>query len=553
MSHRVDTIEHRRDAGGWTVRWNPVMAQRAVANGDWPNRTVAEFARMRVAAHPHRVQLIDGDRSLSCAELYRKAQQLAGYFLSIGLHRGEVVSFQLPNWWEASVIDLATAMTGLVANPIVPINRDAEVGHMLKESRSRVMFVPSVFRKYDYAEMLQRIAPALTLPPRVVVVRGSAQGCDSFDAALAAAPALAEPLAVDPNAVKLLMYTSGTTGRPKGVLHSHNSFHADSVKMKRAMRLGDDDLTFCPSPVTHVSGYLWALNQTWCGDMPAVMIDTWDAERAFDLMALHRCAFMVGATPFLQDLVAVAAKRDQDLPHLKSYMCGGAAVPPSLIYEAAERFPNCLPYRIFGATETPCVTGPPESREQMRVAAETDGRICGAEIKIVDLVSGAPLAAGEEGEILAREPSMALGYARPEDNENAYDDEGYFRMGDIGRIVDGNHLLCTGRKKDLIIRAGENISAKEIEDVLHRSPKIIEAAVVSMPSRKTGEAICAFIVLRAGDTLDLQEIAAMIGAAGLARQKTPEHVQALDDLPKTPSGKVRKDQLREMARAHARD
>ena len=546
-------IELRRDVGGWLVRWNAAIAARAVASGEYPNLTVAEFARQRAAAHPDRIQLIDGEHALSCAELYRRARQLAGYFRALGLQMGEVVSFQLPNWWEASVIDLAAAMTGVVANPIVPINRDGEVTYMLNEARSRVMFVPGTFRKFDYAQMMKRIAPALRHPPQVVVVRGDEAGYENFDAVLAAATPLAELPAVDPDAVKLLMYTSGTTGRPKGVLHSHNSFHADCIKNKLAMRLGNDDVTFCPSPVTHVSGYLWALNQTWCGNMPAVMLDVWDAERAFELMLQHRCAFMVGATPFLQDLVAVAARRGETLTALKSYMCGGASVPPSLIVEAAARFPNCLPYRIFGATEAPCLTGAPASREQLRLAAETDGRINGAEIKIVDIVSGKPAVPGEEGEILAREPSMALGYARPEDNENAYDDEGFFRMGDLGRIVEHDHLLCTGRRKDLIIRAGENISAKEIEDVLYRSPKIAEVAVVSMPSRRTGEAICAFVVPRDNATLALAELAALVSDAGLARQKTPEHVQLVDELPKTPSGKVRNDQLRERAKAYALD
>jgi acyl-CoA synthetase (AMP-forming)/AMP-acid ligase II len=286
--------------------------------------------------------------------------------------------------------------------------------------------------------------------------------------------------------------------------------------------------------------------------MPAVLMDVWNAEQAFDLIDRHRCAFMVGSTPFLQDLVAVARQRGRGLDSLKSYLCGGASVPPSLIYEAAERFANCLPWRTFGATEVPTMTGPPASREGLRLAAETDGRLL-CDVKIVDLLSGAPLPPGEEGEILSREPSMALGYARAEDNDNAYDDEGYFRMGDIGRLVEGDQLICTGRKKDLIIRAGENISAREIEDVLYRSPKIVEVAVVSMPSRRTSEAICAFVVPRDGETIDLPEVARLVGEAGLARQKTPEYIALVDELPKTPSGKVRKDQLRQRAQSFTLD
>ncbi len=550
----MPVVEQRRDVGGWAVRWNAALAAQARANGDWPDRTVADFARERAAQHPEQVQIVDGDRSLSCAELFERARRLAGWFLAIGLKPGEVVSFQLPNWWEACVIDLAASMTGVVTNPIVPINRDAEVRYMLQESRTRVMFVPSTFRKFDHAAMMQRIAADLPDRPRVVLVRGQGMhGEADFDTLLAASSPVSRFVAVDPDAVKLLMYTSGTTGRPKGVLHSHNSFHADSVKLKPTVGLGKGDVTFCPSPVTHVSGYLWVLNMPWCGDIPAVMVDTWEPERAFELMRRHACSFMVGATPFLQDLVAEARRRGETLPALRSYLCGGAAVPPSLIYEAAELFPNCLPWRTFGATEAPTMTGPPPSRAGLRLAAETDGRLNRAEVRIVDIVSGALLAPGEEGEILVREPSMALGYARAEDNEAAYDEDGFFRMGDLGRLVETGHLICTGRKKDLIIRAGENISAKEIEDVLHRCPKVAECAVVSMPSTRTGEAICAFVVPVPGATLDLPEIAKLVQDARMATQKTPERVVLVAELPKNPAGKVRKDLLRQTAKTFAQD
>ena len=184
-AHGMAAIETRLDVGGWRVRWNGELAERARAQGDWPDRTVAEYARQRAAEHPQRIQIIDGDRGLTCGELYRLAQRMAGYFLSISLQPGEVVSFQLPNWWEATVINLAAAMTGLVVNPIVPINRDAEVSYMLGESRSRLMFVPAVFRKFDYAAMMRRIGPVLKSAPRVVVVRGEAGMGDSFDSVIA--------------------------------------------------------------------------------------------------------------------------------------------------------------------------------------------------------------------------------------------------------------------------------------------------------------------------------------------------------------------------------
>lgn len=543
----MDKTTYRRDPGGWMVRWNETLARRWRDMGDWTDRTIAEYAAERVTREPDRVLLIEGEREFTARQLFEKAQRLAGWFVSLGLRPGDVISFQLPNWWESSVIDLAACMTGVVVNPIVAINRDAEVTYMLNESRTRVMFVPELFRKHDYAEMMRRIAPDLAAAPRVVVLRGQAREFDAFDDVLATAAPLTRPLPVDPDAIKLLMYTSGTTGRPKGVLHSHNSILADCVKMKPVMHLEEADRIFCPSPLTHVTGYLWILTMPWYGGLTTVTIDTWDAQRALGLLQRHGCKLMLGATPFLQDLLALVRDSGETLPALHHYLCGGAAVPPDLIYEAAERFPNCIPWRNFGATEATTMTCCPPSRELIRYGAETDGRLHHAEVKIVDLASGSPARHGEEGEILVREPSMALGYARQEDNEGAYDEEGYFRMGDLGRLVEGDHLICTGRKKDLIIRSGENISAKEIEDVLFRSPRIVEASVVAMPSRKTGEAICAFIVPQPGERPTLADIDAMMRAAGLARQKTPEHVQLVDELPKTASGKVRKDLLRKMA------
>lgn len=539
----MDGRTARQDAGGWELRWNPDLAERAVREGDWPNRTIADDARDLVRTSPDRIQMIDGAESHSCQKLYDAARCLAGCYERLGLTAGEVVSFQLPNWWEAAVVNLAAAMTGVVVNPIVPINRDAEVTYMLNESRSRIVFIPRMFRKYDYVAMIRRILPRLTHAPIPIVVRACAEGMMSFDEATAGPPLVA-PRVVDPDAVKLLMYTSGTTGRPKGVLHSHNSLNADSLKMTAAMSLGPDDLTFSPSPVTHISGYLWALNVPWTCNVPVMMCDVWDAAQAFDRMKARRCSFMLGATPFLQDLLAVARSSDEQLESLRYYMCGGAAVPPSLMREAADYFPNCIPFRLFGATEAPSMTRGPSSREQLDLGAETDGRLYRCEVKIVDVTTGEPVAAGEEGEILVREPSMALGYARAEDNADAYDADGFFRMGDLGRLVADDHIICTGRKKDLIVRAGENISAKEIEDVLILCPRIEEVAVVAMPSGKTGEKICAFIVPVAGETIGLPDIAAKIEAAGLARQKTPEWAVIVSELPRTVAGKVRKDQLR---------
>ena len=539
-------ISHRRDPGGWLVRWDSEVAAQAVAEGSWPNLTIVDFALERTLADPHKIQFADFDHELSRAQLIDRARRLADYFLSIGLKAGDVVSFQLPNCWEAVAISLAAAMTGLVVNPIVPINRDSEVGHILNDASARVMIVPAHFRSFDYVSMMARIRGAVPSLKAILVTGKPMEDCpfDLFDDVLEKAKPLIQPLAVDPDAVKLLMYTSGTTGRPKGVLHSHNTLFADAFKMHDALGLNSDDRIFCPSPITHVTGFLWLAQMPWYGDMLASTLRTWDVEASIALIQKYACSVMLGATPFLQDLVTLAKRNEQPLRTLRHYVCGGAAVPPTLIYAAAQQFPNCIPWRTFGATEVCTLTVGPSSREDIRFGAETDGRLSGVRTKLVGIHDSLEVAAGAEGELLVKTASMSLGYANSADNQDAYDEEGYFRMGDLGRIVEGDYFVCTGRKKDLIIRGGENISAKEIEDVLVRSSEISEAAVVSMPSTRTGEAICAFIVPEGQASIDKQGVAELIATAGLAKQKTPEHVEIVSELPKTPAGKVRKDVLR---------
>jgi acyl-CoA synthetase (AMP-forming)/AMP-acid ligase II len=538
-------IEMRLDVSGFRIRWNPAVAQMAEAYGDWPNRTVAEFARDRATARPDRVQLVDGDRSLTAGELYLAARRLAGWFEAIGLRAGDVIAFQLPNWWEANVINIAAAMIGAVVNPLIPIYRDGEIGYMLKAARAKLIFIPGTFRKFDYVAMMARLAADLP-GVRIVTVRAADERCDRLEDIVSTATPIDGPRAVDPDAVKMVLFTSGTTGAPKGVLHTHNSVHADGMKMVPALGLDDRDCVFCPSPVTHVSGYLWLLNHPWLADIPGISLDVWDPVRAFDLVERHRPAFMLGATPFLQAMVEEARRRGSHLPFLRQYLCGGAAVPPSLIHEAVELFENCIAWRNFGASEAMTMTRGPESRAAIRLGAETDGRLHHCRVKVVDLVTDRPVPLGGEGEILVLEPSMAVGYADPADNVDAYDSEGYFRMGDVVRIVEGDHVLVTGRKKDLIIRSGENISAKEIEDVVIASGLVADAAIVGVPSVRTGEAVCACIVAHAGPPPTLADIAGIVAAAGLARQKMPEHLVVLKALPRTASGKVRKDLLRKI-------
>ena len=385
------------------------------------------------------------------------------------------------------------------------------------------------------------------------MVRGT--GDLTWDDVIAHPPAAEADLPkVDPAAVMMVMYTSGTTGKPKGVLHIHHAFDHRVRAMGEAWGIGPDDVVFMPSPVSHITGAFWAFDMPWVRSCRSVLIDIWSAEEGIRCIEDNRCTVSGGATPFLQQLLDVAARRTDAASSLRLFFCGGTTVPPELINQASVAFPGCLFFRVYGSTEMTCATLGIRDKAQAQLGAETDGEILyPTEVRIVDPAGDAPVPEGEEGEILARGPGLFVGYLRSTDNDGNFDSDGFFRMGDLGRRVHGDYLVITGRKKDIIIRSGENISPKEVEDLLFDHPAIAEVAIVAMPSAITGEKGCAFVIPRAGRTIDLADVQRFLGGAGLAKQKFPEHLVLVDDLPRVPSGKVKKDVLRVRARAIAEE
>lgn len=538
----------RTDPSGFQTRWSQDLADRYLSEGHWTKTTLVEAARKALAADPEHLLLIEGENKLTRRQCWDQSLRLADFFLSRGLEQGDVISFQLPNWTETGVIALAARMTGLVINPIPPIYRESELGYILADCRAKMIFIPGQFRKQDYAAMLAELRSTLPELRDVVVVRGS--GELTWDMAISQ-PAADESVlpVVDPSSVMMVMYTSGTTGKPKGVLHTHYSYDHRARAMGEAWKIGPADVVFMPSPVTHITGALWAFDMTWIHGSTSVLMDVWTVDEGIQVIESNRCTVNGGATPFLQQLLDTASHRPEAIRSLRLFFCGGTTVSPDLIRRASATFPGCLFFRCYGSTEMVTATLGIRDAAQADLGADTDGEIVyPAELKIIDAVSDQPLPDGQEGEIIARGPGLFVGYVHPADNEGNFDDDGFFRMGDLGQIVNGNYIVITGRKKDIIIRSGENISPKEVEDLLFNHPAVAEVAIVAMPSPTTGEKGCAFIIPRPGQTIDLPEIRRFLDSEGLARQKFPEHVVLVDDLPRVPSGKVKKDVLRITAR-----
>jgi cyclohexanecarboxylate-CoA ligase len=523
----------RKLIGGRSVRWDDDRAADAYARGLWVHDTLADTLREVAQRTPERVALIDGDMRLDCQGLYQQATALAQQ-LQARIPASSVVSFMLPNWHEAAVIYLATTLAGMVANPILPSMRDRELRFILEDADSRMVFVPAHFGRHDYAEMLSRVTAQLVSPPDVVVVRGdSVAGHLAYESLLAEHVAAALPM-LDPDAVRMILYTSGTTGRPKGVLHTHNSVHALIRQLRDHWLIEPGDTFLVPSPIAHIGGSIYAFECPLLLGTTAVLMDRWNANDAVALMQAERCTHMAGATPFLEQLLAAAERTGTRLPDLKFFVCGGASVSSSLIYRAASYFDPTIVTRVYGSTEVPVTTvGSPQHGDH---AADTDGHVGLADVKLV------------AGEIRARGPQMLVGYQHPEDEAESFDGEGYFRTGDLARWVDDRYLVVTGRAKDIIIRNGENISPKEVEDILAGHPGIAEIAIVGLPDDRTGERACA-VVVAAGDfgrgpSPDLDSLRGFLEAAGVARFKVPEQVVIWDVLPKNDAGKILKHQIK---------
>lgn len=544
MSWRVE-----RDISGFPVRRSAERTARYRAEGCWRSETLADVARARTSEDPARLLLVEGEQRITRGEAWEQALRLAAFFASHGLVPGDVVSFQLPNWIEATVISLAVRLCGLVVNPIPPIYREAELGYIAADCGAKLLFVPDVFRNHDHVAMVAKLRSALPALKDVVVVRGERPSPLAWEDALAFPPLAADALPeVDPASVMMAMYTSGTTGRAKGVLHGHHGFDYKVRQMAEVWGLTSDDVFFMPSPVTHITGAFWCVDMPWVCGASSVMMDVWAADEGIRCIEQNGCTVTGGATPFLQQLLEVGRDRPAALRTLRIFFCGGTTVSPDLVKQAAAAFPNGSFFRAYGCTEVPCTTMGIRSPAQAELGAETDGEVLPPiEVRLVD-ADGASVPDGEEGEILARGPEQLLGYVHVEDNGSAFDPDGFFRTGDLGRRVHGDYLVITGRKKDIIIRSGENISPKEVEDVLFGHPDIAEVAIVAMPSARTGEKGCAFVIPRGDAVVDLASIGRFLEGAGLARQKFPEHVVMVKDLPRVPSGKVRKDVLREEAK-----
>lgn len=472
-------------------------------------------------------------------DLFEESRRVAASLVALGIHPGDVVAVQLPNWRECFTAHAAIWLAGAVALPIVPIYGPAEIAFIARQSGARALIVARELRKRDAATTLSALTDVPGLQ-HCIVVGPALPGTLSYaELAAAAAPGFIPITGDDPNRRCLLVYTSGTTAEPKGVQHTHASLLGEIAAMDEMRSAGPDLTTLSVFPSGHIAGTLGILRML-CRGNTTIAMDAWNAEQAAKLIDRHAVGSSGGAPIHLSGILDIAARDGLDLSSLREYTTGAAGVAGTLIRRADEFGVGA--FRCYGSSEHPTISSG-RREDPLDKRADTDGRICpGTKIRIVD-DEGREVGAGEPGEILTRGPEMFTSYTNSEYTRASMAD-GWFRTGDVGRLDSDGYLTITDRKKDIIVRGGENISSKEVEDVLSAHPAIAEAAAIGAPDETYGERVCAFVVVNAGSSFDISDAAAHFADCGLARQKTPERIVVVSELPRTASGKVQKHVLR---------
>jgi cyclohexanecarboxylate-CoA ligase len=489
-----------------------------------------------------RVAVVDGLRRITFAELDDTTRRLSTALLAMGVRGGDAVSYQLPGWWEAVAVTIACWRVGAVANPLLPNLRARELAAITREARPRVLVVPERFRGFDHVSL----AAIVEHGARLVVARA---GPDAREASLARllednGPADAPMLRSrrpDPDAPALLLYTSGTTAGPKGVLHTHNTLRAEADGVERAHECSKEDVLLLTMALAHIGGVLYGILLSLTVGLRVVLLDSWSPEAAINLVERERVTMYPAVPVFVRGMLAARSFRRSSMASMRLCTLGGTPITADDV-RATEDGLGCWCKRSYGSTEMPTLTTGPRHDPMGRVAG-TDGIPVGpSEIRIVD-DAGGDLPGGAAGEIWCRGPELFVGYVDSSRNVDAFAPGGWYRTGDVGAVDEDRFLTVVGRKSDMIIRGGENISPVEVEEVLAEQPEVVEAAVVGMPDEVMGERSCAFVVV--GDRpFDFDTMVARLRAAGLATFKIPERLEVRDELPRTASGKVRRDALR---------
>ena len=526
----------------FATRLTDDLIARYQQSGHWGSETFYAILSARAAAHPDRIAIVDRGRRVTYAELKTRVDRVAAGFAALGIGSGDVVTIQLPNWAEFAYVFFALERLGAVANQIGPDFRSREVDYILRFSESRAFVCPARFKSFDYVKMIGELRPGLP-DLKAVCVLGSpsgvmTSGLVSLDALVENAAAVPPPGAGQgANDVMRMAFTSGTTGNPKGVIHSHNTTLSTCRTLNADMGVSLDEVFLIYLPLGLNWGYL-TLVQTVMAGARAVLLDQFSARAALELIQRERVTYIPTAPASIIAMLNDLELERFDLSSLRVIITGGASCPIETIREFRARMHGHL-IELYGMLETGFHTYTRLDDDPEAVTGTVGTVSSGLGLRLID-ESGRDIAAGAEGEIAALGPSVHLGYHKnPSANAELFTSDGWFRTGDLGQFDGAGNVKIVGRLKEMINRGGKKFFPREIEEILYTHPKIVHAAIVGVPDSRLGERNCLCVIPRPGQTIALDEVVGYLKDS-VATYKLPETIEIFDELPFTPTGKIQR-------------
>lgn len=529
-----------------TLTFNEQRRAAYRQQGLWGDASLADYWQQTARAMPDKIAVVDNHgASYTYSALNHAASCLANWMLAKGIESGDRIAFQLPGWCEFTVIYLACLKIGAVSVPLLPSWREAELVWVLNKCQAKMFFAPTLFKQTRPVDLILPLQNQLPQLQQIVGVDKLAPATSSLSLSqiIADNTPLTTAITTHGDELAAVLFTSGTEGLPKGVMLTHNNILASERAYCARLNLTWQDVFMMPAPLGHATGFLHGVTAPFLIGARSVLLDIFTPDACLALLEQQRCTCMLGATPFVYDLLNVLEKQPADLSALRFFLCGGTTIPKKVARECQQRGIKLL--SVYGSTES-SPHAVVNLDDPLSRFMHTEGyAAAGVEIKVVD-DARKTLPPGCEGEEASRGPNVFMGYFdEPELTARALDEEGWYYSGDLCRMDEAGYIKITGRKKDIIVRGGENISSREVEDILLQHPKIHDACVVAMPDERLGERSCAYVVLKAPHhSLSLEEVVAFFSRKRVAKYKYPEHIVVIEKLPRTTSGKIQKFLLR---------
>ncbi|HCX5720030.1 TPA: medium-chain fatty-acid--CoA ligase [Escherichia coli] len=529
-----------------TLTFNEQRRAAYRQQGLWGDASLADYWQQTARAMPDKIAVVDNHgASYTYSALDHAASCLANWMLAKGIESGDRIAFQLPGWCEFTVIYLACLKIGAVSVPLLPSWREAELVWVLNKCQAKMFFAPTLFKQTRPVDLILPLQNQLPQLQQIVGVDKLAPATSSLSLSqiIADNTPLTTAITTHGDELAAVLFTSGTEGLPKGVMLTHNNILASERAYCARLNLTWQDVFMMPAPLGHATGFLHGVTAPFLIGARSVLLDIFTPDACLALLEQQRCTCMLGATPFVYDLLNVLEKQPADLSALRFFLCGGTTIPKKVARECQQLGIKLL--SVYGSTES-SPHAVVNLDDPLSRFMHTDGyAAAGVEIKVVD-DARKTLPPGCEGEEASRGPNVFMGYFdEPELTARAQDEEGWYYSGDLCRMDEAGYIKITGRKKDIIVRGGENISSREVEDILLQHPKIHDACVVAMPDERLGERSCAYVVLKAPHhSLSLEEVVAFFSRKRVAKYKYPEHIVVIEKLPRTASGKIQKFLLR---------